>query len=54
MTRLRVFLLRLSSLVRYRRMDREIDDEITSHLAEAAENTCVRAFLRKRRVCRPA
>jgi putative ABC transport system permease protein len=37
MTRLRVFLFRLSALVRARRMDREIEDEITSHLAEATD-----------------
>ena len=37
MTRLRIFLFRLSALVRSRQMDREIDDEITSHLAEATE-----------------
>ena len=37
MTRLRSFLFRLSALVRSRQMDREIDDEITSHLAEATE-----------------
>ena len=37
MTRLRIFLSRLSALVRSRQMDREIDDEITSHLAEATE-----------------
>ena len=37
MTRLRVFLFRLRALVRSRQMDREIDDEITSHLAEATE-----------------
>jgi predicted permease len=37
MTRLRVFLFRLRALVRARQMDREIDDEIASHLAEAAE-----------------
>ncbi len=37
MTRLRVFLFRLWALVRSRQMDREIDDEITSHLAEATE-----------------
>src|SRR6185436_15547478 len=37
MTRLRVFLFRLWALVRSRQMDREIDDEMTSHLAEAAE-----------------
>ncbi len=37
MRRLRVFLFRLWGLVRSRQMDREIDDEITSHLAEATE-----------------
>jgi predicted permease len=37
MTRLRMFLSRLSALLRARQMDREIDDEITSHLAEATE-----------------
>jgi predicted permease len=37
MTRLRIFLSRLSALVRSRQMEREIDDEITSHLAEATE-----------------
>jgi predicted permease len=37
MTRLRAFLFRLRALVRSRQMDREIDDEITSHLAEATE-----------------
>jgi hypothetical protein len=37
MTRLRIFRFRLLALVRARQMDREIDDEITSHLAEAAE-----------------
>jgi predicted permease len=37
MTRLRIFLSRLQALVRARQMDREIDDEITSHLAEATE-----------------
>ena len=37
MTRLRILLLRLWALVRSRQMDREIDDEITSHLAEATE-----------------
>jgi predicted permease len=37
MTRLRVFVRRLTALVRSRQMDREIDDEIASHLAEAAE-----------------
>ena len=37
MTRLRIFLSRLSALGRARQMDREIDDEIASHLAEATE-----------------
>jgi putative ABC transport system permease protein len=37
MTRLRIFLHRLWALVRSRQMDREIDDEIASHLAEATE-----------------
>src|SRR6476660_9449735 len=37
MTRLRAFLFRLRGLVRSRQMDREIDDEITSHLAEATD-----------------
>ena len=37
MTRPRIFLSRLRALVRSRQMDREIDDEIASHLAEATE-----------------
>jgi predicted permease len=37
MTRLRILLFRLWGLVRGRRMDREIDAEIASHLAEATE-----------------
>ena len=37
MTRLRIFLFRLWSLFRARQMDREIEDEINSHLAEATE-----------------
>ena len=37
MTRLRIFLSRLSALGRVRQMDREIEDEISSHLAEATE-----------------
>ena len=37
MTHLRIFLSRLWALVRSRQMEREIDDEITSHLAEATE-----------------
>jgi predicted permease len=37
MTRLRIFLSRLWNIGRSRQMDREIDDEITSHLAEATE-----------------
>ena len=35
MTRLRILLARLAALVGSRRLDREIDDEISSHLAEA-------------------
>src|SRR6185503_6096847 len=38
MTRLRILLSRLRALLRSRRMDREIDDEIASHLAEAADD----------------
>ncbi len=37
MTRLRIVLLRLWALARSRQMDREMDEEITSHLAEATE-----------------
>jgi predicted permease len=37
MTRLRVFVSRLWALFRSRQIDREIDDEINSHLAEATE-----------------
>ena len=37
MTRLRIVLARLSALVRSRQMDRDMDDEIASHLAEATE-----------------
>ena len=37
MTRLRIFLFRLWALVRSRQMDRDIDDEIASHLAEATD-----------------
>jgi hypothetical protein len=37
MRRVRIFLFRLSALVRSRQLDREIDDEIASHLAEATE-----------------
>jgi putative ABC transport system permease protein len=37
MTRLRLFLFRLWSLIRSRQMDRDIDDEIASHLAEATD-----------------
>jgi putative ABC transport system permease protein len=36
-TRLRVVLFRLRALFRSRQMDRDMDDEITSHLAEATE-----------------
>src|SRR5918996_4255978 len=37
MTRLRILLFRVWALLRARRMDREIDDEIASHLAEATD-----------------
>ena len=37
MTRLRLFLSRLWALLRSRQMDREIDEEIASHLAEARD-----------------
>jgi putative ABC transport system permease protein len=37
MTRVRIFLSRLWALVRFRQMDRDIDDEIASHLAEATD-----------------
>jgi predicted permease len=37
MTRLRILLFRLAGLFRSREMGREVDDEITSHLAEATE-----------------
>jgi predicted permease len=37
MTRLRILLFRLSAIGRSRQMDRELEDEITSHLAEATE-----------------
>ena len=38
MTRLRILRSRLWALVRTRQLDREIDDEIASHLAEATED----------------
>jgi putative ABC transport system permease protein len=37
MTRLRIFLSRLGAIGRSRQSDRDIDDEISSHLAEATE-----------------
>ena len=37
MTRLRAFLLRLWTLARHRQIDRDIDDEIAGHLAEATD-----------------
>src|SRR5687767_11313190 len=37
MTRLRILLFRLRALFRSRQMDREIDDEMASHLAEATD-----------------
>ena len=44
MTGLRIFLFRLRALLRSRQMDREIDDEITSHLAEATEEYIQKGF----------
>ena len=38
MTRLRVFLFRLRALAGARKMERDLDDEIASHLAEATED----------------
>jgi hypothetical protein len=38
MTRVRIVLRRLFALLRSRQMDREIDDEIASHLAEATDD----------------
>jgi putative ABC transport system permease protein len=38
MSRLRALLSRLGALVRLRQMDRDMDDEIASHLAEATED----------------
>jgi predicted permease len=37
MTRLRIFVSRVCALLRARQMDRDIDDEIASHLAEARD-----------------
>ena len=37
MTRLRILLFRLRALLHSRQMDRDLDDEIASHLAEAEE-----------------
>src|SRR5688572_18332566 len=37
MTRLRTFVFRLWALLRARRLDHDIDDEIASHLAEATD-----------------
>ena len=45
MRRLRVFLFRVRALVGSRQMDREIDDEIASHLAEATEAIKVERLL---------
>ena len=47
MTRLRIFLFRVWALLRFRQMDRDIDDEIASHLAEATDDTSGRAFPRR-------
>jgi predicted permease len=38
MSRLRIFLFRLRALVRSRQIDREIEDEMAGHLAEATED----------------
>jgi hypothetical protein len=37
MTRLRILLFRLGAVLRSRQLDRDIDDEIASHLAEATD-----------------
>ena len=37
MTYLRILMFRLRALFRARQLDRDIDDEISSHLAEATE-----------------
>src|SRR5262245_27174411 len=47
MTRLRIFLFRLRALVRSQQMDRDIDDEISGHLAEAAEEYVQRGLSRE-------
>src|SRR5882672_2694924 len=44
MIRLRPLLFRLGALVRARQMDRDIDDEITSHLAEATDEYVRQGF----------
>ena len=44
MTRLRILLSRLWALFVRRQMDREIDEEIASHLAEATEEYVRRGF----------
>jgi hypothetical protein len=37
MSRLRILLFRLRALFRSRQMDRDLDDEIAGHLAEATD-----------------
>jgi putative ABC transport system permease protein len=44
MSRLRIFLFRLRALVRSRQQDRDLDDEIAAHLAEATEEYVRRGF----------
>lgn len=44
MTHLRTFLSRLWAFVRHRQMDRDIDDEIAGHLAEATDEYIQRGF----------
>jgi len=49
MTRLRILLFRVWALLRSRQMDRDIDDEIASHLAEATEEYVRQGLSPKRR-----
>ena len=53
MTRLRIFLSRLWSLVRSRSMDREIHHDITATLPKRQMSTSSRAFPRRRRAGLP-
>jgi len=43
-SRLRAFFNRVSALLRSDRIDRELDDEIAAHVAEAAEDYVRRGF----------